>query len=333
MESGTGRRPISVPRVSVVIPAFNAEPFIHRTIASVLDQTFKDLEVLVVDDGSTDATTTIVQAFDDRVRLIPQTNSGVAAARNRGLVEARGEFVAFIDHDDLWYPDKLQQQVELLDAKPNVGLVYGNAQFVDLSDRRMWTYLSPARLHRGSVLVPLFLDCFIPLLTVIMRADLLEKIGTFVPRWHIAEDYDLFLRASERTEVDYVDGIVAGYRIHPGNVSRDFSRRLTEEQEVLASCLNRNPDLRQTLGESAVRLRMAGLRCEPGHALLFRGQFAEARRYFGRRLPGQVVLALPLWLAGRLGPRFVMGARTVYRRVREKLSGAVNPRMVQRSAG
>lgn len=333
MEGGIGRGPNAKPRVSVVIPAYNAEPFIHRTVASVLSQTFGDLEVLVVDDGSTDATATIVQAFDDRVRLIPQANAGVAAARNRGLAEARGEFVAFIDHDDLWYPDKLQHQIQLLDAKPNVGLVYGNAQFVDLSDQRMWTYLAPSRLHRGKVLMPLFLDCFIPLLTVVMRASLLKEVGQFVSRWHIAEDYDLFLRASERTEVDYVEGIVAGYRIHPGNLSKNFTRRLVEEQEVLSSCLGRNPDLSRELGDTAIRLRMAGMRCEPGHALLFQGRVGEAGRYFGRRLPGQALLALPLWVAARLGPRFVMAARRAYRWVREGLSGSVNLRHVERSAG
>src|SRR5690348_9715426 len=99
MERG-GRGPPAAPRASVVIPTYNAAGFIHRTISSVLDQDFDDIEVIVVDDGSTDATASIVETFDDRVRLIRQSNAGVAAARNRAIAVARGELVAFLDHDD-----------------------------------------------------------------------------------------------------------------------------------------------------------------------------------------------------------------------------------------
>lgn len=322
MNVGTRKSRGADPRVSVVIPTYNASPFIERTLRSVLDQDFTELEVVVVDDGSTDNTTAIVEGFENRVRLIRQKNAGVAAARNRAIAEARGDLVAFLDHDDVWYPGKLRRQVELLDSRPDVGVVYGNAQFIDLEDKRMWTYLSPPRLHRGSVLVPLFLDCFIPLLTAVVRADLIAKIGAFSPRWHIAEDYDLFLRAAEVTKVDYVDGIVAGYRIHPGNLSRSYARRILEEQEVLTACLARDPSLRSQVGETAVRLRMSGLRCEPGHALVFQGHLREAARYFGPRTAGQVPAAVPLWLAGRLGPRFVMTARRMYRWAREGASRA-----------
>ncbi len=322
MAAGAGRASHANPRVSVIIPTYNAAPFIARTLNSILEQDFTDLEVVVVDDGSTDNTAAIVDGYEDRVRLIRQKNAGVAAARNRAIAEARGDLIAFLDHDDVWYPGKLRRQVELLDSRPEVGVVYGNAQFIDLEDKRLWTYLSPPRLHRGSVLVPLFLDCFIPLLTAVVRADLITRIGAFSPRWHIAEDYDLFLRAAEVTEVDYVDGIVAGYRIHPGNLSRSYARRILEEREVLTACLSRDRGLRAQVGETAVRLRMSGLRCEPGHALVFQGHLREAARYFGPRTAGQVPAAVPLWLAGRLGPRFVMTARRMYRWAREGASRA-----------
>ena len=320
MAAGAGRASDANPRVSVIIPTYNAAPFIARTLNSILEQDFSDLEVVVVDDGSTDDTTVIVDGFESRVRLIRQQNAGVAAARNRAIAEARGDLIAFLDHDDVWYPGKLRRQVALLDSRPEVGVVYGNAQFIDLEDKRMWTYLSAPRLHRGRVLLPLFLDCFIPLLTAVVRTKLIARIGAFSPRWHIAEDYDLFLRAAEVTEVDYVDGIVAGYRIHPGNLSRSYARRILEEQEVLTACLSRNPGLRPQVGETAVRLRMAGLRCEPGHVMVFRGRWREAAAYFGPRTAGQVPAAVPLWLAGRLGPRFVMTARRAYRWARESAS-------------
>jgi glycosyltransferase involved in cell wall biosynthesis len=317
-------------RVSVVIPTYNAANFISRTIESVIAQSYGDLEVVVVDDGSSDGTPDIVAGFGDRVRLIVQPNGGVSTARNRAIREARGELIAFLDHDDIWYQDKLRRQVSLLDSRADVGLVYANADFIDEADEPMWTYLARPRLHRGRVLSPLFLDCFIPLLTVVVRSKLLTEIGQFESRWHIAEDYDLFLRAAERTEIDYVDDVLAGYRIHRGNLSKDFTRRLREEQEVLAASLARNPRLRDYVGDSAIRLRMAGLRCEYGHALLFQGKLREASSYFGRRMPGQLVASVFLWAAGRLGPKFVVGARRIYRQLREGASALLNRLHVQR---
>jgi glycosyltransferase involved in cell wall biosynthesis len=318
------------PRVSVVIPSYNAAEFIERTIDSVLAQSYRDLEVVVVDDGSSDTTPDIVAAYGDPVRLIIQPNNGVSAARNRAIAESRGELIAFLDHDDLWYSDKLDRQVRVLDARPEVGLIYANADFIDQSDKRMWIYLAQSRLHRGQVLSRLFLDCFVPLLTTVVRKSLLADIGPFVTRWHIAEDYDLFLRAAECTEVDYVDEALAGYRIHSGNLSRNYSRRLSEEQEVLRACLIRNPGLRGEVGDAAIRLRMAGLRCELGHALLFQGRLKDARAHFGSRLPLQLIMAIPLWAAGRLGPSFVVGARRAYRQVRESVSALMNRRQVER---
>ena len=234
------------------------------------------------------------------------------------LEQATGQLVAFLDHDDVWYPGKLNQQVELITSRPEVGLVYGNSALIDRQDRYLWTYLARHRMHRGEVLVPLFLDCFIPLLTVLMRAEVLNKVGGFKVNWSIAEDYDIFLKVAELTEVDYVDAIVAGYRIHEGNLSRDLDRRLKEEREVLNACLGRNRDLRERVGVRAIRLRMAGLRCEPGHADLLRGRIASARQYFGGRLASQVLVAAMMYAAGAMGPATVRTARVGYRAVRSR---------------
>jgi glycosyltransferase involved in cell wall biosynthesis len=284
-----------------------------------MGQEYENFEVLVVDDGSSDDTADIVAAYPSPVRLIPQANAGVSAARNRALAEAKGELVAFLDHDDVWYPSKLEQQVELLAGRPEVGLVYGNSAMVDRQDRYLWTYLDPHRMYRGDALVPLFLDCFIPLLTVVVRKELFAKIGGFKPRWSIAEDYDLFLRVAEVSQVDFVDAIVAGYRVHEGNLSRDLTRRLTEEREVLNACLERNHDLRLKVGGRAIRLRMAGLRCEPGHADLLKGRFDAARKYFGSRMTSQLLVTALMFGVGAMGPSAVRTARLSYRAVRSRI--------------
>jgi len=111
------------PLVSVVIPAFNAVRFLTGSIPSVLAQTWTDFELIVVDDGSTDATAACVQAFDDpRIRLVSQTNRGLAGARNGGIREARGTYIAFLDADDLWHPEKLARHVAHLQSQPGVGV-------------------------------------------------------------------------------------------------------------------------------------------------------------------------------------------------------------------
>ena len=116
--------------ISVVIPAYNAAKFLHETIASVLAQTYPPSEVIVVDDGSTDCTMDVVRAFGGKVILIEQDNKGTAAARNRGIREARGEYIAFIDHDDFWLPQKLERQIEFL-TKQNYNWIYCNSIFFD----------------------------------------------------------------------------------------------------------------------------------------------------------------------------------------------------------
>jgi glycosyltransferase involved in cell wall biosynthesis len=115
-------------KVSVVIPAFNAAPFIRRTIDSALGQAASDLEVIVVDDGSTDGTADLVSAIGSAVRLAGGPRRGVSAARNEGVRLARGRYIAFMDHDDLWEPGKVRRQMDLLDADPRVALVFTQAR-------------------------------------------------------------------------------------------------------------------------------------------------------------------------------------------------------------
>ncbi|MBT8087911.1 MAG: glycosyltransferase family 2 protein, partial [Gammaproteobacteria bacterium] len=121
-----------MPKISVVIPAYNVAAFIEDAINSVLGQTHRDFEVIVVDDGSPDDTASIVKRFDDpRIRLVSQPNRGLAGARNTGIRCADGEYVAFLDADDLWRPTKLEEHVRHLDENPELGVSYSTSQFID----------------------------------------------------------------------------------------------------------------------------------------------------------------------------------------------------------
>ncbi len=120
------------PKVTVVVPAFNVSKYIAASLRSILAQTFTDFEVIVVNDGSTDDTAKIVAAFrDPRIQLLTQKNRGLAGARNSGIRLAKGEYIAFLDSDDLWLPEKLDRHVRHLDSKPRVGVSYSGSSFID----------------------------------------------------------------------------------------------------------------------------------------------------------------------------------------------------------
>ena len=123
-----------MPRVSVVIPTYNCEQFLDRTIDSALRQTYQDFEIIVVDDGSTDGTQSLVAGYGKAVRYVYQPNQGASAARNTALSQASGEFIAYLDADDLWLPEKLARQVEFLDAHPACGFVHTEVSVIDEQD-------------------------------------------------------------------------------------------------------------------------------------------------------------------------------------------------------
>jgi glycosyltransferase involved in cell wall biosynthesis len=210
------------PRVSAVVPAYNAARTIGRTLASALTQTISDLEVIVVDDGSADATREVVEGIDDpRLQLVSQANAGVATARNTGIAQAHGDWVAFLDSDDIWLPNKLQRQLELMAAKPGCMASQGSAYFVD-------DELRPLKLRRC---VPVEN----PLLTFlrfqnlpnaasswIVRRELLDQIGGFDPDLVILEDWEFSLRLARYANPLCIDEPLTLYRVHPGNRSRDL---------------------------------------------------------------------------------------------------------------
>ena len=166
-----------MPKVSVVIPAYNAARFIRQTLDSAAAQTFRDFEIIVVDDGSQDETAQIVESFGERVRLIRQPNGGVSKARNVGMEQARGEYIAFLDADDLWEKSKLEQQVALLDENEQIGLCYAAIERVDENLRSFEQKMAVTSADHCRTL--LLSGCYITCSTVMMRKRLFEQIGGF----------------------------------------------------------------------------------------------------------------------------------------------------------
>jgi glycosyltransferase involved in cell wall biosynthesis len=180
--------------VSVIIPAFNAAAFVGDAVRSALAQRNVDLEVLVVDDGSTDHTPLILEEFGKAVRTVRQANAGHVRARNKGASLARGEWLAFLDADDVWLPEKLEKQLALADAQ--TGLVYTDRMFFGDTSRVKTRLSDVFELHEGDIFEELLLHNFITVSSVLMRRSWFERLKGFDPDPFGSEDWDLWLRYS-----------------------------------------------------------------------------------------------------------------------------------------
>ena len=233
-------------RISVIIPTYNAERYIQQTIDSVLNQSFSDLEVVVVDDGSTDRTCELVEAYPQRVRLFRQRNQGVCRARNHGLSHARGEFICFLDHDDFWHPEKLSMQVPFLDADTEVGVVFSTFQ--------PWTAdaqgdFAPAisllaaplvsgvdERFSGWIYHEFLMDCWALTSTALIRASALHQVGAFDESLPYSEDWELWIRLSRQCKFVKLKANLVLYRQHASQGSRmarpiDYRTRLLQQSQ------------------------------------------------------------------------------------------------------
>ncbi len=245
----------ALPLVSVIIPAYNAEAFIAKTLASVLAQTYRRLEVLVVDDGSSDRTVGIVRQFsqqDSRIRLLQQSNAGVAAARNLAIEAAQGEFIAPVDADDIWYADNIAQQVQAMQrAEPPVGLVYSWS--VDIDEQDQPTGGFRAADISGDVYTTLIGHNFIGNASAtMMRRACLEHVGSYSPDLRAqqaqgCEDWDLYLRIAEHYQFQAVPKFLIGYRKVSNSMSCDYQTMARSHALIMSSVQQQYPNILQYL--------------------------------------------------------------------------------------
>jgi len=227
-------QPTSSPRVSVVIPAYNAAATLSETLASVFAQTFTDYEVVVVDDGSTDSTREVLARYHDRVRVLSKMNEGKpASTRNLGVRNARGDYVAFLDADDRWRPEKLELQVAVLDQNPAVGLVYTGAVVIDAEGREL-KVRSCSPEARGRIDRLLSVRNVMVGSSVVARRRAIEEAGGFDENLTSIENWDLWVRIARRWSVEFVDQPLTLYRVHAGNRSADVELRKRNIFRIIA---------------------------------------------------------------------------------------------------
>jgi glycosyltransferase involved in cell wall biosynthesis len=266
--------------VSVVIPVYNAEDVIAETIESALAQTSVDTEIVVVDDGSSDGSATVVSGFGDRVRIIRQANAGVARARNRGIAESSGAFVALLDHDDLWHPSKLEKQVRVLNERPDVGMVLTDVAHIDREGRPMG--IVGNGYNPAESFARLFVRGFVPTPSAVMiRRSVLDAVGGFDEAFHSAglDDHELWTRIAAHCDLACVSEPLTYHRnreVKPAHVALTHRAILLP---ILLDRFGRDPQKRQYLLHE-----QAGYLADYGKQLVRDGRGHEGRAYLRRAL-------------------------------------------------
>lgn len=230
------------PTVSVVIATFNMAQYLGDAIKSVLGQTFADLDLHIVDDGSTDNTQAVVESFrsDARLHYHHQKNSGQTRAKNVGISRSKGAFIAFCDADDMWLSDKLERQMPLF-VSDAVAVVYSRTQRI-FADGQCIADANPEPLHSGRITRHLFRSNFIPFGTSVVRRACLEAVGGFDENYRMGIDWDLWLRMSTRYEFRVLDEVTYLYRVWPGQMSNNWRGRYDAAFRIMDKFLKSYPN-------------------------------------------------------------------------------------------
>ena len=266
--------------VSIIIPTYNCAPRLLRAARSVAAQTYRDIEILIIDDGSTDDTADRVAEWSAQsganVRYVRQNNAGPAAARNHGMRLASGDLIAFLDADDEWRADKLEKQVPLMRGK--VGLVYCSNTFVDSNGTPLTNYVRRIELHRGDILLPLFCDFFLLTSAVVISKAAYAAVGEFDEKLAVGEDYEFFLRLARKFHVDYSPEELLIRCVRPDSLSRlDYVTDARNDITTLSKFLDDNPEFAQQ-HRAVIAGRLARYRYDFGYRLLEENRRDEAVR-------------------------------------------------------
>ena len=244
-----------MPTISVIIPVYNGEKTIKQTIESVLNQTFRDFELLIINDGSQDATLEIIQAInDERIQVFSYQNSGVSASRNRALTKAKGEFISFIDADDLWTPNKLELQFKALQDNPQAAVAYSWSDWIDESGQflRSGGHITV----NGKAYEKLLLRDFIESgSNPLIRKQALDEVGCFEQSVTPAEDWDMWLRLAARYEFVTVEVPQIFYRISPNSASFNIVKMEAGSLKVIERVFAQAPESLQDLKRETLASR------------------------------------------------------------------------------
>lgn len=267
--------------ISVIIPCYNVEKFLHRSIGSLIGQTYQNWEAIAVNDGSNDGTLDWLHSQKDpRIKVLSQKNHGVSAARNLGLAHASGQYVAFLDADDTWEPDALERLLAVLRAEPDAALVYCGWQHLGLPGRRGLPFVPPDYEGAGK-LEALLRDCCWPIHAALTRRDAIEEVGSFDTRYPTSEDFLFWLRIGSRHPIVRLPAVLACYHHHSGErATADMVRLARNHWKVQRTFLAEHPEIAMRLGRNKVRELTNGMLLKKGYVCYWGRQLESARAIF-----------------------------------------------------
>lgn len=207
---------MTTPKLSIIIPTYNRAQYLREAIDSVLSQTYRDFEIIVVDDGSTDNTKEVAKKWEllDKVKYFYQENKGPAAARNRGIKEAMGDYIAFLDADDLWLPEKLEKQVEYLKERPDVSLVASEFEIIDEVGHSNGYSQRRKKIPVDGFILKYIFQHYLLLSTIMVKKDTFKTVGLFNEELINAEDTDILLRIAKHFKIGLLDEYLVKHREH-----------------------------------------------------------------------------------------------------------------------
>jgi glycosyltransferase involved in cell wall biosynthesis len=290
--------------VSVVIPTYNRADEVIGAVESALAQTYGEFDVWVIDDGSTDATEEALAPYRDRINYMKTSNLGHAGARNHGIRASRGRYLAFLDSDDRWYPEKLERVASEAAKAPGVGLLYTDVVVVDTTRRPLWVQRTPDA--SGDAYLGLLKGNFITMSSAVVSRAALERVGLFDETFRLSPDWDLWLRIARQFPIRRVPCAVTEYRAHGADAqsadpSEDWANEL---RRVIQKAFSKDPQTEAIYGQTVT----ARLHYAVGRAVLLQGDYGRAASEFRqswRLRPGSWKAALFLGVAATRGARFL----------------------------
>jgi len=231
-----------MPKFSVVIPTYNRTATIGRAIESALAQTYPHVEVILVNDGSTDHTEDVIQRYYDRINYISRPNRGSASARNRGISEATGNYIAFLDSDDSWYPEKLERVTAAIHEHPEAGLFFSDSNVLDRNGRLMWVHRCPHII--GNAYQAFLESDFVSTSAVVVRRSCFDVVGMFSESLTGCEDWDMWIRLSRQFPCVHIPEVLSAYTWRTaGARSTDPGPWLEGVEAVLQHAFEADPEL------------------------------------------------------------------------------------------
>jgi glycosyltransferase involved in cell wall biosynthesis len=266
--------------VSVIVPCFNGGTFIAEAIESALHQTYRPLEVIVVDDGSTDGSSSVIDSFGSRIKVIRQRNRGLPSARNAGIAASHGTYVAFLDCDDYWHMDFASRMVAALEES-GAAIAYCGWQNIGLPGQRGDPFVPPDYESDSRKLFLLVSGVRWPVHAAMVRRDVIDELGGFDPKWTSCEDFEFWIRTSTCRTLVRVPSVLAFYRHHgEGQMTKKRAELARNRWLVQMEYFRANPNARAYIGDATLRQIAHGGLLERGYMCFWDRDLEAAHKIF-----------------------------------------------------